>query len=53
LTAGYDLVKMRGMTIKQRSMSNGQSFSLGGGPGQEEDQWSGNPIRPVHWWHWA
>lgn len=37
----------------RRSMSNGHSFSNGNGPGQDEDPWSGNPLRPVHWWHWA
>jgi hypothetical protein len=30
-----------------------KSFSNGPGPGQVEDQWSGNPLRPVHWWHWS
>ena len=41
------------MTITQRSTGNDRSFANGNGPGHEEDQWSGNPLRPVHWWHFA
>jgi len=45
-------VIMGRMTIRQRSGGNGASFS-NGNAGPDEDQWSGNPIRPVHWWLWA
>jgi hypothetical protein len=41
------------MTNQQRSAGNGASFSNGNGPGHDEDQLSGNPLRPVHWWLWA
>ena len=44
-----DGVIMGRMTNQKRI----RSFSNGNGPGQDEDPWSGNPLRPVHWWHWA
>jgi hypothetical protein len=38
---------------QQRGNSTFHSFSNGNAPGQEEDPWSGNPLRPVHWWLFA
>ena len=51
MTAGYDFVTLCRMANQQRSMSNGHGFSFSNGnAGPDEDPWSGNPIRPVHWW---
>lgn len=38
--------------MRKRGSSAYHSFS-NGNAGPEGDQWSGNPIRPIHWWHWA
>lgn len=43
---------MAAMTTSQRSMSNRRSFS-NGNAGPDEDPWSGNPLRSIHWWMWA
>lgn len=53
MTFRYDPVTLGRMTNQKRGSSAYHSFSNGNGPGQDEDQWSGNPLRTVHWWHWA
>lgn len=40
------------MTANPRNTRDDRSFS-NGNSGPDEDQWSGNPLRPAHWWHWA
>jgi hypothetical protein len=41
------------MNRRTRNGASSHSFANGNGPGAIEDQWSGTPLRPVHWWHWS